>query len=756
MDTQNGKLEVIEYNYSLVQDFTVKALPEPGSNVIDTTFVDIEFDESVNKPDKEDYLFAVGCGLITTMVDFLFVHRIDLVEAKKKGSEQVEKFVINVANSVAKKNVSDIEAAIRIMEEKFRVPSDSLKDKFGGGYHHHMRDFSHHPSMFGLVFSIITQFTGYAFGTDKEGNFIWCEVSEKSIIGDSVAKKIFNGTVIWAFHLISDMAGSSSNPGKGTGIPGPILSLFKELSVLPFFKDIKIKYKNNEIGLSVLAQKIFNGTFFKTSERVKVDLRAEIGLAEQIKSYSIPVIVNETLIDFICRARSFLDFLKNNDVREEATLMLINPQKLFDYEERRYIRMKTISSGVYISSMTSVIALEGFLKGGKAGAIKNVRLKINYIGVGYFVINVLYDIPYIRSDIEDVKKWFKQRETTVVLEETNSLNLLMNEDQIRILYSLYRDSVRYDIAKTTSEKSREKKEKWLDSWEKRLMLTFDFSTEYFYKRADIYKRINFWKDNAIDYYWAYYLAIKLVLFKPYRKQSKDDKSNYRGVKYSRNYIEDVFCIEQQLVSLKEVTSANKLYKQYEDKLRGKDNKGAKAVAIAAAGALAGGAAMAAAPRLAVALVGSQFAGLSGAALYSASLAFLGGGSLAAGGLGMAGGTIVLTGGSAILGSAITGSIVSVPRVLRASSDDIIDLSAMILTTCKLISDRRDSTISDVSDLIQSLNEFIQITLGELEALENTEEDKAVKKEIKIMKAKLQTINKCYVMAKDEIARKIWK
>ena len=45
--------------------------------------------------------------------------------------------------------------------------------------------------------------------------------------------------------------------------------------------------------------------------------------------------------------------------------------------------------------------------------------------------------------------------------------------------------------------------------------------------------------------------------------------------------------------------------------------------------------------IAVALVGSNFAGLSGASLTSACLAYLGGGAIAIEGAGMAGGTIAI-------------------------------------------------------------------------------------------------------------------
>jgi hypothetical protein len=57
------------------------------------------------------------------------------------------------------------------------------------------------------------------------------------------------------------------------------------------------------------------------------------------------------------------------------------------------------------------------------------------------------------------------------------------------------------------------------------------------------------------------------------------------------------------------------------------------ITIATAGVLA--------PAIAVALVGSNFAGLSGASLTSACLAYLGGGAIAIEGAGMAGGTIAI-------------------------------------------------------------------------------------------------------------------
>ena len=72
---------------------------------------------------------------------------------------------------------------------------------------------------------------------------------------EGIPQKILYGTVIWFFHLVSDVAGSSSTAGLtgGTGIPGPLLSLAKEISAIPFFRNMKV----GEDTLSVMLSKLF-------------------------------------------------------------------------------------------------------------------------------------------------------------------------------------------------------------------------------------------------------------------------------------------------------------------------------------------------------------------------------------------------------------------------------------------------------------------------------------------------------------------
>ena len=64
----------------------------------------------------------------------------------------------------------------------------------------------------------------------------------------------------WFFHMVSDMAGSSTSVGKGsagTGLPGPIVSFLKEISALPIFRNMN---KDGYKEFSVWISKLFNGT----------------------------------------------------------------------------------------------------------------------------------------------------------------------------------------------------------------------------------------------------------------------------------------------------------------------------------------------------------------------------------------------------------------------------------------------------------------------------------------------------------------
>lgn len=175
-------------------------------------------------PDRADLLVAIGSGILCGALDILWVGDFSLHRGRELAQTDVENFVRKIAKMAGCKK-DGLKDCVQFLEEHFPMASDGNTPDFGGGLQHHLRDFAHHPTPVGLAFSLLTQFTGYAYGTDTQGNFIREAVSEKSsaFLGQDLPQKLFNGIITWFFHLASDMAGSSGTVMKsgGTGIPGP-------------------------------------------------------------------------------------------------------------------------------------------------------------------------------------------------------------------------------------------------------------------------------------------------------------------------------------------------------------------------------------------------------------------------------------------------------------------------------------------------------------------------------------------------------
>lgn len=248
-----------------MKDIVVEVLDESSLASVDIqqSLFDINqrIEQSKSKADQWDYYLSIASGIVCGMLDVIWVGDFDFKNARDKSDIEIQKFVIQVANKFGYEG-NDISKAVGFLEKMFPLASDASEKEFGGGLQHHFRDFAHHPTIIGLIFSLLTQFTELSYGTNKNGDFIVVPISEKSkqYIGTTISGKITKGTIIWFFHLVSDIVGSHATVGLsgGTGIPGPILSVAKELSVLPIFKKISM----NEYSLSEILSKMFNGTLF--------------------------------------------------------------------------------------------------------------------------------------------------------------------------------------------------------------------------------------------------------------------------------------------------------------------------------------------------------------------------------------------------------------------------------------------------------------------------------------------------------------
>ena len=352
--------------------------------------LDIYIDKLTNHADKLDYAVSVASGIIAGIIDILFVGKFDLQEGRDWSSEKINDFVTTVAKKQGYEG-DDLQGAIRHLE-KFGAPSDSVYNDFGGGLQHHLRDFAHHASPVGLVFSMLTQFTQKAYGTNTAGAFIVVPIDKTTFIGDSVPTKITFGLVYWVLHMASDMAGSSGAPGAGTGIPGPILSIVKLLSSTPIFNN---KDQVNELSLKV--SKLFNGTLLAERDANgkiikgadgkplihQMDLRGELGVMHQLAKQALPVIVNEAFV----RGFYFINRLIN-EVKDKQSLKEVDWDKTIPFGNRTIERMMTIATGTFTAIDTLDAVIEGAInsKANWAEFGRQVVLRLNFVGIGRFTI----------------------------------------------------------------------------------------------------------------------------------------------------------------------------------------------------------------------------------------------------------------------------------------------------------------------------------------------------------------------------------
>lgn len=671
----------------------------------------------------------------------LWSKKFDLSEAHKVGTDKADDMVVSVAKAMGYKK-EDVEGAIAFLEKKFPMAGDALTNDFGGGKQHHLRDFSHHPTPIGLICSIAMQFTGEGWGTDTQGNLIHVKITKDGFVGRTFADKVVFGTINWFFHLISDLDGSSGSvlngSGKGTGIPGPILSLLKELSALPIFKAVDENNINKPKILSEYISKLFNGTLIKNEngEPIRFDLRTEMGIGHYIADQAKPVILNECLVRACYLVTRFIDEIKDKNITSVNQLNELEPKNFLPLNSRSMKRMVTVSSGSFVAINVSGTAVKAAIKAkGNTGLFcSEFFLSMNYVGIGRFVFACASDAEYIKEDVKGAyEKYAQERENIRKNQYKFGYSFLsLNERQLRVLYSLKALAVEYDVEHTKNAKAQLIKREWVKRWKEATQKSFDITDDsYFMTKERVYAEIYEIDAEAKNKGWLYLLTMELVLFQAYYSIEDGDKDLFKGLKYSNQYLFDVYAKEQKLIVKADIDNVIKNYKSFVAKLKESGKKAAIGVAATTGVAIAtGGLALAFAPEIAVVLAGGGYAGLYGAALTNASLAAIGGGSLAAGGLGMAGGTAILTGGGALLGIAGSGSATMLSVLSQTSEQYTLNECAKLLTFCKLVVIEKYNMPEILNPIISGLEACTVSVEDELKDMEDTKENKVSKKRIK--------------------------
>lgn len=350
--------------------------------------------------ERTDRTISIASGVLSALiVDTLVIGDISFTDAQTWGQEKVNKFVIDVAKRQDKDGkVTDLYSAVKFLEEKYPIPSDPMLNDFGGASHHHLYDFTHHPTPVGWFCAMSAQFGGPVYGTDKTGKLNPLPVSAdglKYVKGDNVSK-VWNGTIDWIFHMISDMAGSSGTikkGGYGTGLPGPILSFLKEVSSNECIRKLVGKAGNTDRDkFSVAVQNLFNGRLLADRDaqgniikgtEVPFDLRTEIGLGHELTKQVVPVLINECIVRAFFAISRFIKELERAKVSSIDELSRIRSDAFLPFNNPTLNEMLLTSTTAFTAVDVVAAGVKAAIKnqGFKGGFAKDFLVGINYSGV---------------------------------------------------------------------------------------------------------------------------------------------------------------------------------------------------------------------------------------------------------------------------------------------------------------------------------------------------------------------------------------
>ncbi len=389
-----------------------------------------EIENLTNQADGYDYVIAVSSGIISGIIDSLFVGEWDFAKAKQQADTEINHKIIDFAkkdpryipwcNGVGRtgawkqRDPNRLPTAVEFLEKKYVLPGDKNWNFLGSGISptsHHLDDFCHHPTVVGMICCILVQFTGMAKYHTAAGELISLPITVNEyglFVSDRIFGKIFAGIINWFFtvaqtlknqkgHLMSDMAGSIltvKDNKAGAGIPGTLMSTLKELSALPCFQDtsfaenLRKAFQNGVgIGKSQLDLGIFNSLFDGASS--KFDMRTEVAIKHELKRQAIPVIINEIVVRAFFFIRRFID-----QMRIKQSLMDIEWKRLLPVNNRTIARMMTVASGTFcMVDMGDAAIRAGAESLGDVTAFGGeFILRVNFVGMGRFTIAVGADL----------------------------------------------------------------------------------------------------------------------------------------------------------------------------------------------------------------------------------------------------------------------------------------------------------------------------------------------------------------------------
>ncbi|QAR77509.1 hypothetical protein EQH94_15770 (plasmid) [Lactiplantibacillus plantarum] len=371
--------------------------------------------------DKLDYILATSSGALCGIIDIFLVGK---PGESPLGNITDKWFVARTIDFAKlcdpeKKNFDSLDSALRFLEKKFKVPYDQTGLGDAGktifdltAKNHRFKSLAHNPSLLGLFFSILDQFSNTShFVTD--GQLVSLQQADEKweLRGGNIPSKLFCGFANWIGHLISDVSGSSSSAAKGnrgTGLPSPLWTWTNDI--------IAIKAK---LGLSVTeTDKTMNELVLNIFEK-GYDIRFQTAQA-------IPVFLNELLVRLIYAIRRLFRYFSEIPKTERSFALMW--KKCEPFSNATVKRMLTVAHGTFcLVDVGDAVGRSLIAGGGTFNAVEFV-LRLNVVGVGRFAISLYGETRRAISYNHAKKEFdFASKETVIVSNYIEGLKILAHQ-----------------------------------------------------------------------------------------------------------------------------------------------------------------------------------------------------------------------------------------------------------------------------------------------------------------------------------------
>ncbi|GGA91785.1 hypothetical protein [Ornithinibacillus halotolerans] len=365
--------------------------------------------------DKLDYILAASSGALCGIIDIFLVGK----PGESPLGNITDKWFADRTTDFARKckwkdnGENSLSSAIRYLEKKFKIPydqrgaGDAASFIFGlNPTNHHFKSLAHNPSLLGLFFSILDQFTNSShFISDGELISLADADGKFELRGNDISSKLYCAFVNWIGHLISDMSGSSSSKGRGMGIPSPFWTWTNDIIAIKRSLNIPVSQFDNSIN--ELAINIYEEGF---------DARFQ-------STQAIPVLINEMLVRLVYAIRRLIKYFTETD--KETRSFSLMWEKCKPFSNPTIKRMLTVAHGTFCLVDIGDATVHGLVKGGGSFNPTEFFLRLNIAGVGRLTISLYGEVKRdIGIQKAERKIIFARKEKLVVEDYIEGLKLL--------------------------------------------------------------------------------------------------------------------------------------------------------------------------------------------------------------------------------------------------------------------------------------------------------------------------------------------